>query len=105
MMNNLATNALESRYITQPFPAMTTTTQPLPTNANLWDSHPELCQDVAWKNCLHDEDVICEANVGNSLWHVRLNGVDHSSLYSLHIDNDHVCHFDDWPGFWRWPGI
>lgn len=80
---------------------MTTST---PNQSALWRLRPELCRDVAWQNSTQDDDVLCEAVVGNQTWRVRLNGLEDQSLYALIIDQRHVLDFDDWPGFWRWPG-
>ena len=79
---------------------MTTTSN----NTALWRLRPELCRDVHWLNSADDDDVLCMAVVGDSTWTVRLNGVEDQSLYSLFIENRHALDFDDWPGFWRWPG-
>jgi hypothetical protein len=74
------------------------------TNTALWRLRPELCRDVAWQPANEDETILCEALVAHELWQVRLNGVEAGSLYSLHIDSQPTLEFDDWPGFWRWPG-
>ncbi|MBP7949770.1 MAG: hypothetical protein KA004_08955 [Verrucomicrobiales bacterium] len=75
----------------------------LPSIAD-WRSMPELCRDIPWRSPPADSAMLCEAMVDGKAWQVRINEFTEEALYSLLIGGREITRFDDWPGFWKWPG-